>query len=102
MEDETTLVLVPVPIQEASSLIDRLHTSGYQAVQFKGIDDVLEAIGLEPAQVGEVDLTMYGEIEVALRNLSNKPNDTVKALAYIGLMLTDIAQTHKRSMPPII
>lgn len=101
-DEETALLLVPVPIHEAGELSRKLNASGYQAVQFKSMEDVLNAAGLEPAEVDEVDLEMYDRIEAEFRSLAAKPEWKVQALAYIGLVLADIAKTHKRAMPPFV
>ena len=67
-EEELALVLVPVPVAEgeAAGLVDKLNRSGYEAVQFKGIEDVLKALGMEPAEVDDVDTSMYVEWEKLL------------------------------------
>jgi hypothetical protein len=108
-EKEIALVLVPVPVAqgEAAGLVDKLNRSGYEAVQFKGIEDVLKALGMEPAEVDDVDTSMYDEWEKLLRPYlkslhTDYKSTQLRLLAIIGLALTDLAKTHKRAMPPLL
>jgi hypothetical protein len=108
--DDTAMVLVPVPLHEASALIGKLNTSGYAAVQFNSTEDVLAAIGMEPVDAEGVDLSAMARIVKTLEPFAtNDPragkmgiDDLVQVLANLGLTLADLAQTHKRAMPPLL
>jgi hypothetical protein len=108
-EEEVSLLLVPVPLEETEELVAKLNMSGYQAAQFKGVEDVLNALGMEPADVEDVDTEMYAEFEREFSKLrkggpglDGDNKRIVRSLALIGLVLTDLAKTHKRAMPPLL
>ena len=99
---DKVLLVVPVDEADAEQLTKQLNSSGFEVSKYSDIDGLLEAVGFDPVEVEPVDVSEYEQRKRQIDAVNMyKSNGEVKMLSHIAWALTDLAKTHRQSMPPL-
>ena len=106
MEEEQEMVIVVVPLEReaAAELTRKLGVSGYQPLMFNNVEEMLGEAGYEALEVEKFDPSVYQSRLSSIEQIAKHggPDKQLRMLGHIAWALTDIAQTHKRAMPPVL